>query len=421
MGTLIKEATLLELEPARVEVGDLRIEGGRIQASGPELKPQPGDEVIDLKRKCVMPGLVSAHSLLHRTLLRNAALSVPYPATVDRALDLDAVQLSATLGAAEALTHGVTTLFDQHASPRAVAGSLLRVARGINEVGLRAVLSYQVTDQHGALCREEGLEETVAFARKAQGRFRGAVGAHACSTLSNEALEGLRSAVEAIQGSFHINLGERPDDEKISVERFGETPVRRLTSAGLLSPKTRVAHLVHLAWPDLSEVLSSGAWLVHTPRADLHHSNGHAPTGKFGARAAIGTGGSFIDVLADAQLAALLAKHAGQPIDLLRYLANGHRMASELFGAPLGVLREGALADLVVLDYRPLTPLTSETLAAHLALSLNARSAEAVMVDGIWRMWAHRPLSVDLDALAPQSRETVQALEARLSDPKALQ
>ncbi len=179
MGTLLKGATLLELEPARVEVGDLRIEGGRIQSSGPSLSPEPGDEVIDLQDRCVMPGLVSGHSLLHMTLLRTSPqrFTGAYPAGLDRALDADAVQLSATLGAVEALQHGVTTLMDQHASCRAISGSLLRVARGINDVGLRAVLSYQVTDQHGALGREEGLEESVNFARKATwpDEFKGAV------------------------------------------------------------------------------------------------------------------------------------------------------------------------------------------------------------------------------------------------------
>jgi cytosine/adenosine deaminase-related metal-dependent hydrolase len=416
LGTLLKDATLLEFEPARVEVGDLRVEGGRIQASAPRLSPQPGDEVIDLRGRCVMPGLVSGHSLLHLTLLRtHPALSDGLAAPLDQALDLDAVQVSATWGALEALQHGVTTLMDQHASCRAVAGSLLRVARGVNEVGLRGVLSYRVTDQHGALGREEGLEETVAFARKAQGRFRGAVGAHASCNLSEDALEGLRAAQEATGASFHVSVAESPEDERLSRERYERGPVERLLRAGLLSPRARVAHLVHLAWPELSEVLGTGAWLVHTPRMDGHRGQGHAPSGKFGARATVGTGGGTLDVLAEAQLAVLLARSAGQPIDILRYLANGQRMASEVFDAPLGPLREGALADLVVLDYRPATPLSTETLAAHLMLNISARDVEAVMVDGVWRMWARRALSVNVEELAARAHGVAEAMHARLA------
>jgi cytosine/adenosine deaminase-related metal-dependent hydrolase len=414
---VLKEATLLEFEPARVEVGDLRIEGGRIQSSGPHLTPEPGDEVIDLKGKCLMPGLVSAHSLLYLTLLRTSArlAAAANPLELDKVLDLDVVQLSATLGALEALHNGVTTLMDQHSSSRAVAGSLLRVARGINDVGLRGVLSYQVTDQHGAFAREEGLEETVSFARKAQGRFRGSVGAHASCTLSPDALEGLKTALERTGASFHISIGEAADDERLSRERYGEAPVSRLLAAGLLSPSARVAHLVHVSWPELSEVLGTGAWLIHAPRMSLSRGVGQAPTGKFGVRASLGTGCGPVDVLGEAQLASLLAMNAGQPIDVLRYLANGHRIASELFGQPMGVLREGAVADLVVLDYRPVTPLTAETLSSHVSLSLSSRSVESVMIDGVWRLWARRPLSVDGEALPLQAREASLALESRLS------
>jgi cytosine/adenosine deaminase-related metal-dependent hydrolase len=288
----------------------------------------------------------------------------------------------------------------------------------MNEVGLRGVLSYAVTDRYGAVGREEGLEETVSFARKAKGRFRGRVGAHAAFTLSKEGLEGVAEAVKATGAGLHLMLAEDPADERLSSEKQGGPPVARLAELGLLTPQTLVAHVLHLGWPELSQVISTGAWLAHCPRENMRQMRGFAPSGKFGARAALGTASFPADLLAEAQLAQLRSREAEQPIDILRYLANGQRLASEAFGLPMGPLREGAAADLVVMDYRPVTPLNEETLAGHVVEALGSRFVESVMVDGVWRLWARRPLSAGLDTVTESARQATTALWAKMAESK---
>ena len=423
MGTLLKGGIVVELEPASVERVDLRIEGERIVARAPELAALPSDEVLALSGKVVFPGLVSAHHRLHASLTRG----MPRPPLegyqellekvrwrYEDALDLDAVQVAAIAGGLEALQCGTTTLFDWHSSPRAVQGSLLRVARGLHDVGVRGVLSYAVTDRRGALGREEGLEETVAFIRKARGRMRGQVGAGPLFTLGKEALEGLAEAVKSTGAGLHLPLAEDPLDEKLSVERHGGSPVARLVEAGLLSPQTLLAHVGHLAWPDLAQLLPSGAWLAHTPRSNMEAEVGYAPALKFGHRATLGADGVGSDLFAEAQAAWLRSRDMGQPIDVLRYLTNGQRLASQVYGVTVGPLREGAMADLLVMDYQPLTPLTAETLAWHVVFGLGSRHVESVMVDGVWRVWARRPLSVNPSVVAEQAREAAAATWARL-------
>lgn len=424
MGTVLKGGNVVELEPAIVERVDLRIEDARIVARGPDLQPQPDDEVVALSGKLVFPGLVSAHHRLHMSLGRG----MPEPALdsyqdalekvrwrYEDALDQDAVQVAATAGGLEALQCGTTTVVDLHSSPREILGSLTRVARALHEVGVRGVLSYAVTDRAGAVGREEGLEETVSFAKKAKGRFRGQVGAGHSFTLGAEALEGLKQAVASTGKGLHVPLAEDPLDEKLSVERHGAVPVARLMEAGLLSPLSQVAHAGHLAWADLAQVISTGAWLVHTPRSNQRLEVGYAPALKFGARATLGADSLSADLFAEAQAAYLRSREAGQPIDVLRYLANGHRLASQVFELQVGPLREGALADLLVLDYLPATPLTSENLAWHVVFGLGSRHVEAVMVDGTWRMWARRPLSVNPMVVADQAREAAAAVWARMA------
>ena len=426
MGTVLKGGTVIELEPANVERVDLRVEGGLIAARAPMLAAQEGDEVVDVNGKVVMPGLVCAHTHLYSALARGMPPVQPAPENfveilervwwrLDRALALDSIHVSATVGAMDALLCGTTTLIDHHASPSAIEGSLTRLARGVNEVGLRGILCYEVTDRNGPEGRDQGLMENAAFIRKAQGRFRGMVGAHASFTVSHEALQMLRQLVESTGAPLHIHLAEDPADEKLSFERYGDVPVTRLLDHGLLSAGSVVAHAVHLSWPELSQVIGTGAWLVHNPRSNMNNEVGYAPAGKFGSRSTLGTDGIGADMFAEAQLAYFRAREAGLPVDVMKMLANGHRLVSKAFGMEIGSMREGAAADLLVLDYRSPTPLTPENLEGHLLYGFGSRYVESVMVDGIWRLWARRPLSVNPDVVTEQSRKTARELWSRMA------
>ncbi len=414
---------VVELEPASVERVDLRVEGGTIAERGRDLTTNPDDEIVELRGKLLLPGLVCAHHHLYSVLARgmpgaadgeNFLQTLERVWQLDRALDYEAVEISARFGSLEALGAGTTTIFDQHASSNAISGSLVHVARGMNAVGLRGVLCYEVSDRHGAVKREEALEENVAFQQRAQGRFRGMIGAHASFTLSDDALDGIRDAIERTGLGVHIHLAEDAVDGRLSLERYGKSPVQRLSEAQLFTSRSILADAVHLAWPELSYVLSTGAWLVHNPRSNMKNEVGYAPAGKFGSRATLGTGGMMADMFAEAQTAYFRSREAGQPIDVLKYLANGQRLASELFQLPIGPMQAGAAADIIVLDYKPPTPLSSDNLPSHFIFGFHAKWVESVMIDGIWRMWGRRPLSVNPEVVADQAQDTAASLWLRM-------
>lgn len=425
MGTLLKGGTLVELEPASVDVAPLRIEEGKIVARGEAALAQPGDEIIDLNGKLVLPGLVSAHHHLYSTLLRGAPRDGTGFAAEQNALwrledslDLEAVQAAAAAGGLEGLMAGTTAIMDLHASPTSITDSLSRVARGLSDVGLRAVLSYALTERLGAVGREEAIAESLAFIKRARGRIRGAFGAYDVDELSDDALNALKSAWEPTGTLLHLHVGEDPAAEGRSKERYAKTPMERLQSVGLVTDRTVIAQGVHLSWPELSGVLNVGAWMVHCSRSNMASQTGTAVAAKFGVRACIGTDTQSLDVLAEAQSAWLRARDAGQPIDVLRYLANGHRLASSAFGQTIGPLRVGALADVVIFDYRPPTPLNAETLAQHVLNGMTSRHVESVMVDGIWRLWARKPLAVKPDDVAGAARIAARATWGRMADVK---
>jgi putative selenium metabolism protein SsnA len=425
---LLTGGIVATLDPPRVERASLRIEGGTIVERGPALAPAPGEETLDVADCLVLPGLVNAHTHLYAALARG----MPGPAAaadsfveilervwwrLDRALDDEAVYLSALVGAVEAARSGTTVLFDHHSSPSFIVGSLAALRRAVEEVGLRGVLCYETTDRNGLPGRDAGLAENRALLAAGRSALSlGMVGAHASLTLSDESLALLSEAVRASSAGLHIHVAEDRADVDDCLRRCGVGIVERLRRHGLLGARTLLVHGVHLTEAEARQAQDAGAWLIHCPRSNMNNAVGHAPTTAF-RRAALGTDGLDQDLLAEARAAFLKMRDAGRAdarAAAFEMLAGGHRLAADFFGLPLGKLEAGAPADLVLLDYRPPTPVPPDNLAGHLLFGLDRSHVRSTMVAGRFVLRDRRITAVDETAVLARARRAAEALWQRM-------
>jgi putative selenium metabolism protein SsnA len=426
---LLRDATLATLDPPDVARADLRIEGDRIAERGASIAPRPGEETLELEGSMVLPGLVNAHTHLYSALARG----MPGPAApprnfveileaiwwrLDRALDEESVHLSALVGGIEAALSGTTLVFDHHASPGFIRGSLATLRRGLEEVGIRSVLCYETTDRNGMEGRERGIEENVAFlAEPPTALTRGLVGAHASFTLSEETLARLAAAVAQTRSSLHVHVAEDHADGENCRTRFGSGLIERFERHGLIGPRALLAHCVHLGASEIEEVQRRGAWIAHNPRSNMNNAVGYAPAGTMW-RAALGTDGMDEDMLAEARAAYLKMRESRRSDALpasIEMLAGGHRLAAEVFGLPFGRLEAGAPADVVVMDYRPPTPLNEGNLGGHLLFGLDRSHVRSVMVAGRWIVREGRIVTVDAPAVFARARAAAPKLWERMS------
>ena len=425
---LLTGATLVTLDPPHVAAGDLRIHGDRIVERRGSLPRRAGEEVVDLAGAVVLPGLVNAHTHLYSALARGMPGPRAYPRSfvevlekvwwrLDRALDEESVYLSALAGGIEAALSGTTLLVDHHSSPSFIRGSLPAIRRALEEVGLRSVLCYEVTDRNGPEGRDRGVEENVAFQREGQSALtRGMIGGHASFTLSEDSLGRLAQAVRETGSGLHVHVAEDRADVEDCRARHGLTLRERLDRHGLLAPRALLAHCVHLAPSEVEAAHGKGAWIVHNARSNMNNNVGHAPTAALKG-AALGTDGMDEDMLAEAKGAFLKMRDAGRAdafAAAVQLLAGGHRLAAALFGLPFGKLDPGAPADLAVLDYRPPTPLVSDNLAGHLLFGLDRSHVSSVMVAGRWVVRDRRLTGVDAPAAAARARTAAAALWKRM-------
>jgi len=363
--------------------------GSQIVAVGSEAelrKEYPEAELLDARGGLVMPGLINLHHHLYSALARGLA-----PAEtpedfgqilerlwwlLDRALTSETVRLSALLGAADCIRWGCTTLFDHHASPSSIRGSLDTIAEVIDDAGLSAVLCYEITDRNGHDEAVAGLVENLRFIDtfRDHPRIRGTVGLHASFTVSDETLDEAAMRRPADVGC-HIHLAEDPIDFQASEIAYGAPPLARLEQRGFLDDRALLIHGVHLTSEGRAVVTRNGSTLVHCPESNANNGVGRLDVERAaaeGCTVGLGTDGMSSAMLR-ALRAAFLVQRAGREDPTVGFeahpglLQTNTVVARRFLDEPhLGELTQGAPADICVVDSPPPTPIGPENLFGHL-------------------------------------------------------
>jgi putative selenium metabolism protein SsnA len=289
----------------------------------------------------------------------------------------------------DAARAGATCLIDHHASPSRIAGSLRIVREAVERVGLRGVLCYEVTDRGGEKERDAGVKENRDFLQwvkeSRSDLFRGLVGAHASFTLSDRSLEMCAEAMREFDSGLHIHVAEDLCDVEDARAKYGMGIIERLKRFDALNDRTILAHRTHLDESEIRQARESGAWFAHNPRSNMNNQVGYADVEKFGDRILLGTDGIGADMFEETRAAFFKGRDAKTGFganEWLRAIGNNQRFASHLFGAEMGALRRGAAADLIIMDYPQMTPLTDENAAWHFLFGMSAASIESVMIAG---------------------------------------
>jgi cytosine/adenosine deaminase-related metal-dependent hydrolase len=167
---------------------------------------------------------------------------------------------------------------------------------------------------------------------------------------------------------------------------------------------------VHVSPAEIELLADRDATVVHNPHSNLGNAVGFAPVVEMlrrGIRVGLGTDAYTSDVLASMQVAKIVA--SGHRLDptvgfgeaVAMLFENNPAIASAVFGCDVGVLRPGAAADLVTLDYRPPTPLDERSAWGHVVFGTSGAQVVDVMVDGEWVLRERELTGVDeAEALA---------------------
>lgn len=402
-----------------------------------ELKEKyKNEEFIDARGNIIMPGMINTHMHIYSAFARGIPSKAKAPMNftdilkklwwrLDKGLTLEDIKYCAYTTLIDCIKNGVTTVFDHHASPMAVEGSLFTIGDSAKELGIRACLCYETSDRDGDGVFKAGIKENIDFI-KSSGKeelLKGIFGMHASFTLSDKSLEMCRAAADGLDSGFHIHTAEGIDDLYDSLNNHGKRVVQRLMDFDILSDKTLAVHCIHVNNAEMEILKEANTSIVHNPESNMGNAVGCSPVIEFikkGINVGLGTDGYTSDMFESIKVGNLLQKHnlcnpsvAFNEIAAMAF-CNNSRIVHRYFKKETGILKKGASGDVIIVDYNPLTPLNETNAYGHIIFGMSGRCVTDTIINGKVIMRNRVIRGIDEEKIFSKSRELSEKLWSRI-------
>ena len=406
------------------EKGAVVYEGSKIIEVGEEAAltaKYPQAEKIDAKGGVIMPALINAHTHIYSALARGLSIVGNNPTNflevlegtwwaIDRHLTLEGTRASADALYIDCIKLGVTTIFDHHASYCQIPGSLFQIGESAKKFGIRSCLCYEVSDRDGEEKCLEAIRENadwITYCREHNDPMLAAMfGGHALFTISDKTFDRM---VEANNGrtGYHIHVSEGMNDVYDSLQNYGRRPVQRLQDHGILGEKTILGHCIHVNTAEMELIRETGTMVVNNPESNMGNAIGICPVlqlYKRGILLGMGTDAYTNDMLESLKVALCSQRSQNclpnvgwcEVTDML--FKNNAKIGEKYFPDTLGVLKAGAAADIIVMDYKPFTPFSDENIDGHMIFGMTGRQCQTTIAAGKLLMKDRELVGIDEEA-----------------------
>ncbi len=391
-------------------------------------------EFIDAKNNIIMPGNINSHMHIYSAFARGMAIEGEQPKNfleildklwwkIDRNLTLEGVKYSALTTYIECIKNGTTTIFDHHASQGAVTNSLFNIEEASKELNVRSCLCYEVSDRDGNRIMEQGIKENVDFIKHCNNArddmTKAMFGLHASFTLSDSTLHKCREATEGLNTGFHIHVAEALDDQIDCINKYHKRVVERLRDFDILGNKTIAVHCTHISDEEMDIIKEENTMIVHNPESNMGNAVGCAETIKMmdkGILMGLGTDGYTSDMYESMKVSNIIHKHnlkeprVGFMQTYKMMYQNNRKIASKYFEKPIGILKKDAYADIIIIEYNPLTPMNKDNYFGHILFGVTGKSVITTIINGKVVMKNRELISVDEKEIYEKSRMAAEKL-----------
>ena len=215
---------------------------------------------------------------------------------------------------------------------------------------------------------------------------------------------------------MHLQVAEDGTDAA-DAERTRKTTLRqRLELLDALRPGSILAQCSELPAEVLPRIADAGAFIATSPRSNMKHAL--RTFAGSGPHVALGTDGEAGDLLAEATAYALRHAEAkdGLAPEAGARLAAGQLLSAHLFADRLAPrFIAGARADFAILDYAPMTPLTTSNLIEHLTTGFGARHVRHTIAGGRFIVRDRALTTIDEAGLVQRARLAAARLWERMA------
>jgi len=443
---LLSGGTVITVDPQRriIRDGAVALRGTELIAVGKrhELEHEiSARQVIDCRRKLIMPGFVNSHLHFYHTMHRGLA-----PEDSGGWLWSNYVhgKVATILTAEDEIVGGLTVLLETLKSGTTTfleAGSYnpSAVIEAVSRIGMRGLMGRRSFDQailnHSMLLEstEKCIEENLKFLKRYRDGYNGGL-LKACVDVVGLGRVTDRLYIESKKmaddygTTLNLHLAAMTEEVTDTRMRTGCRPVENLGRIGVLGRNTVLVHMVHVTDREIHLLADSGTNVIHCPSTALKLNYELSSKGRFpemcahGVNVGIGSDAAdcsnYADMIRTMYLAAALPKDyrndagissAETAIEMATI--NGARAIG--MDREIGSLEVGKKADVILINmHRPeWYPNFSEV--QNLVYSAAGDAVETVFIDGKLVMENRKVLTVDEDEILNRCAELGEQLLAR--------
>lgn len=374
----------------------------------------------------LMPGMINLHTHVPMTLFKGISEDLPLEKWLEKIFPLEAKYISPEMvyicgmwGMAEMLRSGITTFADMYFHEEFIA----EAAKKIN---MKAVLGEGVINFPAPSGRspDETIEHTVELAEKYRENPLVSVSAapHSPYLTDEKYLLKLKEISDSYKIPFHIHMAESLFEVETYKRANKKTEFERFDELELLNERFVAAHCVNVSDRELEIMFERKVTVAHCPSSNMKLGNGVARVTemvKAGINVVVATDGSAsnnnLNLLQEAELAAKLQKvftkdpTAFKSIEALKAVTSN---GAKPLGKNLGVIKEGAQADLVLIkkESYEISPVYNP--AAALIYASDRSDIEAVFVNGKKVVEKGKILTVDEENLKKEFFKIVEKVKS---------
>ena len=404
MDTLISNVTVVTMnEKMDVLFGAfLGIENGKISYIGKTAPEGQPSTIIDGTGMVAMPGLVNCHTHLATTALRSLWDDTPRKEALEQLLQKEAkmdsrcAKASASLGIAECLRFGITSVSDLYYYPEATAqaasdaGIKANIALSSNRfLDENEPFDFETDQQCKELCRL-----TEKWHGHDDGRIKIDAGIHAEYTSNYPLWEGIADYAAEKGLIFQLHLAQTQEEAESCLDRTGLSPAELLNCHRVFDVPALAAGCAHLEEAEMHLLGKKKVSVAATPIADAKAGLPTTPIArcvKAGMNVALGTGGAMdagnLDLFEVMRAAACAARLSGGDADAMP--AAAVLMMATVCGAraqgraeDTGMLKEGMDADIILVDFSAPHLIPCHDVFRSLAFSAKGGDVAMTMVRG---------------------------------------
>ena len=343
------------------------------------------------------------------TCLRNYADDVPFAEWLFDRIDPAEAQItpekayaSNLVAFAEMFLSGTTTYVDMHMfrgmSSKAAKSAGIRAYIGRGLVGGDLYKDGLSRFEEALSEKEEYESDTIKFT----------LAPHAIYTCSPKFYEQVSEEAEKRGLLKQTHLSESRTELSDCLKQYGKSPVEIMAETGFLEGGAILAHCVQMQGRDIALIKGSGSTVVTNPASNAKLGNGFAPVTDFvkaGVNLCLGTDGpasnNTQNMFREMSLLSLIHKGitedptALSAQEVLAAVTVNAAKALKMEGK-LGIIKEGALADLIFIDLLSPSLYPHNNIVSSLCYSASGSEVSDVIINGKFVLKDRKLLTIDL-------------------------